>query len=85
MQEFEYTIKDELGIHARPAGELVKLASTFPSEIKIHKDGQVGDLKRIFSVMALGTKQGDTIKITVEGENEAEVAKEIEEFFKTNL
>ena len=39
MKTFEYTIKDELGIHARPAGLLVKEAKKFESECTITKDG----------------------------------------------
>ena len=37
MKTFEYVIKDELGIHARPAGNLAKLAKTFDSSITIEK------------------------------------------------
>ena len=40
MKSFEYTIKDELGIHARPAGMLVKEAKNFASECTITKDGK---------------------------------------------
>ena len=39
MKEFKYIIKDEMGIHARPAGVLVKVAAKYPCEIKIDKDG----------------------------------------------
>ena len=40
MKEFKYTIKDELGIHARPAGLLVKEAATFPCKVTIEKGGK---------------------------------------------
>ena len=53
MKEFKYVIQDEQGIHARPAGILVKAAGTFKSDIYIHKDKKQGDLKRIFCVMGL--------------------------------
>lgn len=49
MKEFKYTITDPEGIHARPAGELVKAAKQFTSTIKLAKDGKSGDCKR-FSV-----------------------------------
>ena len=39
MKEFKYTITDPEGIHARPAGELVKAAKQFTSTIKLAKDG----------------------------------------------
>ncbi len=85
MKEFKYVIQDEQGIHARPAGILVKAAGTFKSDIYIHKDKKQGDLKRIFSVMGLCIKKGDEIRVTVEGEDEAEAAEKIEMLFKENL
>ena len=54
MKEFNYTITDPAGIHARPAGILVKEAKKYKSSIAILKDGKSGDLKRIFSVMFIG-------------------------------
>lgn len=85
MKEFKYVIQDEQGIHARPAGILVKVAGTFKSDIYIHKDKKQGDLKRIFGVMGLCIKKGDEIRVTVEGEDEAEAAEKIEMLFKENL
>ena len=49
MQTFNYTITDELGIHARPAGLLVKLAAGFKSNIIISKDGKEANAKRIIT------------------------------------
>ena len=57
MKEFKYTITDPEGIHARPAGELVKAAKEFASTIKLNKDGKAGDCKRIFGIMGLAVKQ----------------------------
>ena len=51
MKEFTYTIKDEQGIHARPAGELVKAAAAYPCKVTISKDGKEVDAKRILGVM----------------------------------
>lgn len=85
MKEFKYVIQDEQGIHARPAGILVKAAGTFKSDIYIHKDKKQGDLKRIFGVMGLCIKKGDEIRVTVEGEDEADAAEKIEMLFKENL
>ena len=53
MKEFTYTIKDEQGIHARPAGELVKAAAAYPCKVTISKDGKEVDAKRILGVMML--------------------------------
>ena len=85
MKEFTYTITDPSGIHARPAGLLVKEATKFASDIIIKKGDHTGDLKRIFAVMALGAKQGDTVSISVTGNDEVEAAAEVQSFFKANL
>ncbi len=85
MKNFEYTIKDELGIHARPAGILVKQAAGYQSAVTIAKGEKSADAKRIFGVMGLGVKTGEEITITVEGADEDTAAAELETFFKENL
>ncbi len=85
MKEFKYVIKDAEGIHARPAGELVKAAKEFTCSITITKDGKSGDCKKIFGLMGLGVKQGDTVTVTIEGGDEAANAAKMEAFFKANL
>lgn len=85
MKEFTYKICDELGIHARPAGMLVKKAGEFSSEITMYKDEKSADAKRIFAVMGLSVKKGDTVRVTVSGEDEEEAAIMLEGFFKNNL
>lgn len=85
MKTFEYTIKDELGIHARPAGLLVKAAKALGSKVTIEKDGKSADASKLFAIMGLGVKHADTIKISVEGGDEEASAKAMEEFFSANL
>ncbi len=85
MREFEYTITDPQGIPARPAGMLVKEAAKYKSSVTIEKDGKTGDAKRIFAVMGLGVKSGQTITVRVEGADEDVASKSIEEFLKNNL
>lgn len=85
MKQFEYVISDPQGIHARPAGMLVKKASEFTSNIEIKKGEHTGNAKRIFSIMALAAKQGETISITVNGPDEAAAAEAVEAFLKENL
>jgi len=70
MKTIEYTITDALGIHARPAGLLVKEAGKFASKIMIASPKKEVDAKRIMGVMGLGVKGGDTVKLTIEGEDE---------------
>jgi len=85
MLEMEYTIKDQVGIHARPAGLLVKHASSLSSVITIWHHGKVADAKRLFSVMALGVKCGDTITLKVEGKNEKQDFESMKNFITENL
>ena len=85
MKTFTYTIKDDLGIHARPAGLLVKTAKNFNSEITIAKDGKSVNALKLMALMGLGVKCGDTITVTVSGEDEEPAASAMEEFFKSNL
>lgn len=85
MKQFNYTIKDELGIHARPAGLLVKEAGKFQSTIIIKCGDKEADAKRLLKVMSLGVKQGNTVTVTADGADEGEAAKALEAFFKQNV
>jgi phosphocarrier protein len=85
MKEFKYVITDELGIHARPAGLLVKEAAKFQADIKIKKGEKEADAKRIFGIMGLAAKKGDEIVLTADGADEADAIAAIEEFLKANL
>ena len=58
MREFKYVVTDPEGIHARPAGELVKAVKAFSSDIKIAKGGKAMNCKAIFGVMGLAVKKG---------------------------
>ncbi len=85
MKEFTYTITDQDGIHARPAGLLVKEAGKHRSDIILRLGEKEGDAKRIFSVMALGVQYGQTIQVTIAGEDEDVAAKAMENFLRENL
>ncbi|MBQ3022366.1 MAG: HPr family phosphocarrier protein [Clostridia bacterium] len=85
MTEFTFTVKDSSGIHARPAGLLVKEAGKYSSDIKILHNSKQADAKRIFSVMGLGVKCGDSIKLVINGEDENLAKKELMEFLSQNL
>ena len=58
MREFKYVVTDPEGIHARPAGELVKAVKAFSSDIKIAKGGKAMNCKAIFGIMGLAVKKG---------------------------
>lgn len=85
MKTFDYTIKDGIGIHARPAGLLAKKAKEFSSEISIEKGGKKVNLTKLMAVMGLGVKHGETVTITVDGADEDAAAEAIKAFFEENL
>ncbi|MCH4158062.1 MAG: HPr family phosphocarrier protein [Acidaminococcaceae bacterium] len=85
MQEFTYTIKDPEGIHARPAGVLVKEATKFKSKLTLKAGAKSADLKRIFAVMTLGVKSGAAVTVTAEGEDEAAAIAALSANLKANL
>ena len=85
MVSFKYTITDEVGIHARPAGILEKEAKKYPATITLKTAKGSADARKLMAIMALGVKQNDEVTIEVEGENEEQTAKEIQAFFEANL
>lgn len=85
MKEFTFTVTDPMGIHARPAGLLVKEAKKYESAITMLKGARKGDLKKIFTIMALGVKQGETVTVQVEGADEEAAAAMVETFLKENF
>ena len=85
MKSFSYTVKDELGIHARPAGMLVKEVKNFQSKVTLEKDGKSVDASRLMAVMGMGVKKNQTVTITVEGADEDAAYDALKSFFETNL
>lgn len=85
MKTFDYTVKDELGIHARPAGLLVKEAKNFTSKITIKKGEKEVDATRVMAVMALGVKQGETVTVNVDGTDEDAAVAAMKTFFEKEL
>lgn len=85
MTTFNYTIKDELGIHARPAGLLAKAAKALDSTVTISKGDKSSAATKLMALMGMGIKCGDTITVTIEGGDEAASEKAMKEFFEANL
>ena len=85
MKEFKYVITDPEGIHARPAGELVKKCKGYASKITIIKDGKAANAAKILAVMSLGVKKGHEVTFQIEGADEATAAAELEAFMTENL
>lgn len=85
MKQFDYVITDEIGIHARPAGQLAKEAKNFQSAIKISINGREANVTKLMAVMGLGIKNGNTVTITADGADEEEAIAAMEKFMKENL
>ena len=83
MKTFTYTIQDEVGIHARPAGLLAKKAKEFQSTITMEKGGKSVNLTKLMAVM--GVKCGDTVTVSVDGADEETAFAEMQAFFQQNL
>lgn len=85
MKQFTFTITDALGIHARPAGALVKKAQEFESSIALDVNGRHADAKSILGVMGLGAAQNDALSVQVEGSDEEQAAAGIRSFLEQQL
>lgn len=85
MKTFDYTITDELGIHARPAGVLAKTAKALDSEVTITKGEKTVGASKLMMLMGLGIKQGDTITVTIDGGDEEASYNTMKDFFENNL
>ena len=85
MKSFEYTVTDPVGLHARPAGILVKEVKKYSSTVTITKGEKSVNALKLMAIMGMGVKQGDTVTVTIEGEDEETAAAEIEAFFKANF
>ena len=85
MKTYSYEIKDEIGIHARPAGLLVKEAKKYSSKIVLTVNGKNAEATKLMAIMSLGVKQGQTVEITVEGADEDTACENIKAFFEQNL
>lgn len=85
MKKFEYVIKDELGIHARPAGLLIKEAKKYESKIVLSTDGKKAEATKLIAVMGMAVKCGQTVEVEVSGNDEETAVEGMKEFFEKNL
>jgi phosphocarrier protein len=85
MIQFDYVITDELGIHARPAGILIREVKNHRSAVTFSHGEKKAEGDKLFAIMKLGIKQGNTLGVTVEGPDEAEAAAAIKQTLETNL
>lgn len=86
MKKFEYTITDPLGIHARPAGLLAKVAKGFAdTTITVSCNGKDAKASALMKLMSLGVKQGSVVTVTAEGASEDAAIAAMNAFFTDNL
>ena len=85
MKEFKHIINDPMGLHARPAGMLVKACAGYASTITLVAPTGKADAKRLMALMRLAAKQGMELTITIEGADEEKAATELQKFLAENL
>lgn len=85
MRSFVYVVKDEVGLHARPAGMLVRLVGTLTSEVWIKKGEKKVEGTRILALMGLGVGRGDEITVEIKGGDEAASEASLRRFLSENL
>lgn len=78
-------IKNKTGLHARPAAQLVKIASRFNSEITIYKDGLEVNGKSIMGVMMLAAESGSELDFQINGDDEDDALRAIRELIESNF
>ena len=85
MKQFDYTIQEAVGIHARPAGLLVKEVKKYKSTVTVIKGDNSSNARKLLAVMGMGVQCGDTVTGTGEGEDDDTAAPALEAFFKEHL
>lgn len=85
MQTVTVKVLNDEGLHARPAGVLVKTASTFSSEIELSVDGDTANAKSIMSIMGLGLTKDTTVTISADGDDAEAALKEITNLFNNKF
>lgn len=85
MTTFNYIIQDENGIHARPAGLMVKEVKSLTSKFTLTCKGKTAEMTKLFAIMGLAVKKGDEITVTVEGDNAQDDAVILENFIRNNF
>jgi phosphocarrier protein len=85
VTERETRIVNPLGLHARPAAQLVKLASGFQSEIELVKDGMPVNGKSIMGVMMLAAESGSSLTVRARGSDEVEAVAALSELIASGF
>ncbi len=82
MIEKQVTIVNESGLHAKPASQVVNFVRNYKGQVLVSNEGKRGNLKSIISILSLGLRKGDTIRLQIEGDGEHQFAAELVEFIE---
>lgn len=85
MKKIEIELKNETGLHARPASLFVKTASDFISHITLTKGDRTCDAKSIMGVLSLGVMKGDKLVIEADGSDENDALEAIKSLVENNF
>lgn len=77
----ELVVKNKMGIHARPAAMIVRLANKYPDEVYVEKDDEQVNGKSIMGLMMLAAGNGSRLRFTITGDNAEVMVNELEELF----
>jgi len=81
-KSIELTVPNKMGVHARPAAMIVRLANRYSSEIFVEKDSEQVNGKSIMGLMMLAAGQGSKLKFTASGDDAEDVLSEMEKLFE---
>jgi phosphocarrier protein HPr len=84
MPSTEITITGDVGLHARPAARFVKLAASFPADIRVQRGERTADAKSLVQVLQLEAGKGAVITIEAEGEDAIEALEALEELLSAD-
>lgn len=85
MHKVDVVLKNETGLHARPASQFVSIASKYKSDIMVIKDNKEYNAKSIVRILSMGARQGTVLTIKAEGEDETDAIEALKEFLDNNL
>ncbi|SKC87849.1 HPr family phosphocarrier protein [Maledivibacter halophilus] len=85
MRKIEVVLRNETGLHARPASIFVKEASKYSSDIKVVKDGQEYNAKSIMGILSMGAGKGIKLTIIAEGQDEIKAVSELKNLIGSNF
>lgn len=85
MIEKIFTVRNKLGLHARPAALFVQAASGFKSRVRVFKNDREVDGKSIMGLMMLAAEQGSKLRVVAHGEDEKEVLAALAQLFENRF